>query len=857
MRFSYEGDVKKAYGFTGRVQQELDRLQARMSSAGLDRGTWHSALDDTSYGYGYILPGGLRVAHVVTVPGVGPVEEFPNFTETKTPDFLSGYVGNGLVENAVPASDDAEAIPALLRSFTPSTETARVHAEELTRLPKVERLAVYPWVAFDTVGLGDMAFAQTQTLYATSYTGRMRKVVQALFGFGKQPNGEGDVSIFDAIDPTFEETEGDDPAQTKYQIDVQTNGLQVRYDYRFMRTHGITVAADGKLWVVEIGMNRGVIAMQLPLHENTTTDEFRDLVLEADRQEALVLLDEFGGFPTGEAFPNTPDSLDANIRAGRVLRLKTASDLAAFYSHTGYSSAMGWAFNDDGSEAHNTAWRFGDEGVQRGVHYAISLRIGDFIEKTPPARQQDVIDIAAEVQSQRQEQYDAVVFKAGRLTDEQIDFAWGRPNMTPLQMFDAIDAIEMEPCAAASAGVSLCSEGKIYWPTPLGQPQIKFPEPILGGLLSHDMRPSSIQSTKPFCDVVMHVFFSGMDLKYVKYYNDNSVWRAGWTWEGDDEFDIDYTPIGDFYRAYVYGPVVVPPGFYSTEFDPREELPASKFEWFYHRRKVGPTEPWAFSHAIAYPPSQYCEPRPDTGQTATATTVYSTCWFTTDYDFHYATVRSIESAAVVPFYDREAYYFAVLRKKTGGAVQYARGYQGINSPHITWRTEGDDWLLDDMSFYPGGGPGFEIYDYQKDFADAGPIGGVGGDIRDYRMTNNDDPYHQYNWPPGYESTVVYVPATGSLETRLITSTRYDNILIETESRTGDEEVGLWIPLWFLPSPDEFGDYQFIGETSNSLGDVECVVYGIHLLNGKRDVVGSPAEAKDSTYYPCFIGADNG
>lgn len=851
MKLSYEGDAKKAASFTGKVQQELDRLQARLSSIGLDRGSFQHVLDDNSYAYGYILPGGLRVAHIVTSEGVSETLPLYDAVETKTPDFLSGYVGNGLVQAATPATDDAAAEPAMLRNYTPSQETARIHAAELTRLPKVVRLAVYPWSAFDTLGLGTEAFAQTQTIYPTQYSGRMRKVVQALFGFGKQPDGEDDISIFDAVDPDFDVVDGDteEPQQSQYELEVEASGRQVRYDYRFMRTHGITIAADGEVWLVEIGMNRGILAMLLPLHEHTRTAEFRDLVYEADRQEAILMLDEFGGFPTGEAFPNTPDSLEANIRAGRVLRLKTAAELSEFYSHTGYSSVMGWAFNDSGSEAHNTGWRYGDDGVQRGVHYAVALNIGSYVPFTAVETAYTVLELILDLKAQRPEQYDAVVYKLGRMTEEQFDAVLD-PGMTALQTFDAIDALVLSPIAAATAGISKCSEGKIYWPTANGQPQIKFPEPLLGGLLSHDMQPATfVDSGSQLCDTLMHVFFSGDDLKWVKYYNNASQWRAGWTWEGADQWDVDYTPVGDFYQAYVLGPVDVPPMFYSNDIDNREEMEESKLEWFHHRTVVGYVGPWSFNLTGGdSPQASVASPPPD----EYSKVLYRSKRFLYAYEFHYSTSRTLSAAVAVPFYDREAYYLATLRKKTGGDVQNGTDYHDIGDPHISWTPAFSD-IITTESYYPDGAiPQSEVWDYQKGFADSGEWGPIGDNINGY-------PNGKAQAVPDSPSSsvVTHVDATGSLVTKLVTSSIYDIVEMENEARVGDEEVGLWEPLWFLKSPDDYGDYQFIAETNNVLGDVQCMVFGTHLLDGSRDVIGAPTAAKDSTYYPCFIGPYNG
>lgn len=862
MRLALEGDRVKAAGYVGKATQELDRLQGRMDSIGLDRGSFHVVLDDTSYAYGYILPGGLRFARIVATSGAEVPLETQYVTVSTMPDFLSGMVRDGRMDPAEPDDGDPETPedPRLLRLFTPSVETRALMQKDLTYDPRNQRLAVNVWSAFDSYP-GILESSQYDLLHPTLYTGRMRKLVQALMGFGKQVT---ETSIFDDTDESYEVTdeEQEEAELTQYQTQVRDDGLQVRYDYRFMRTHGLVTASDGKLWVVEIGMNRGIIAMPLLLHERTTEPEFRDLVLRVGRLEAIAMLDEFGGFPTGEAFPGTPEGLESWIRAGRVLRLKQASDLAEFYAHSTYSSVLGWAFNLDGSEAHNTAWRFGDDGVQRGVHYAIALTIGDTQAYTISENAISLQELVGGV-ANRTQQMEAVLWKIPRLSEEQINGFLDRLADEPAEVvFDAIDAVDLGGIAPATAGVSKVSEGKIYWPTPLGQPQIKFPEPVVGGLLSHDMRPSTIvDRTMQQCDTTMLVFFAGNELKWVKLYIDGrSQWTDGWRWEGDDEYDVANTPVGDFYRAYVLHPTKVPPMFYSTDFDPREELPVSKFEWFYRRRKIGPTEPWNFNNSIAYPPTHLLQPPAGPFMTVTATILYQTCWFTADYDFHYSTSRSIASAVVSPFHDREAYYFATLRKKTGGDVQYNRGFDSINSPHVTWREETVDTILDTESVYPGGGAGYEIYDYRKDFADDGPLGHVGEDIYNFRTTNSDDPYHQYGGL--WRSWVVNNPAQGTLVVDLVTSSYFGTIRVLEEARTGDEEVGLWEPLWFLPSPDEFGDYQFIGETHNVFGGVDCIVYGIHLLNGERAHKGVYPEAADwlspGVYrFPTFIGVFDG
>jgi hypothetical protein len=428
-------------------------------------------------------------------------------------------------------------------------------------------------------------------------------------------------------------------------------------------------------------------------------------------------------------------------------------------------------------------------------------------------------------------------------------------------VFDAVDAVELGGIAPGTAGVSKVSEGKIYWPTPKGQPQIKFPEPLVGGLLSHDMRPSTIvDRPSQFCDTTMLVFFSGNELKWAKYYLDGrSQWTDEWKFEGDDDWDIANAPVGNFYKAYVLYPKKVPAMFYTNDFDPREELPVSQFEWFYRRRKIGYTDPWTFSDAISQPPTSYVVPpiSHEVANSATVTCIYRTCWFTNDYDFHFSTATRLYSSVTAPFHDREAYYFAKMRSRTGGDIQYVKAFRPVNDPHMGWRDMGD-YEITHESFYPGGQ--WPEYDFQKDFADEGSWVPIGADIRNFRITNNNDPYHQYGGL--FSSVVVNNPAQATLVVDLVTSSYFGTIRVLEESRSGDENVGLWEPLWFLPSPDDYGDYQFIAETHNVLGGVDCIVYGIHLLNGERLHKGVYPEAANwlspGVYrYPTFIGVFDG
>jgi hypothetical protein len=861
MRFAYEGNSVEALGWAGTAMQQLSLLEARMAATGQTQGAFQCALSNDAYCYGYVLPSGMRAIYVVA-PTKLEGETATVATKVEIPDFVSGTIINGWIPEAE-VNADGVVQPRILETFYPTLQTATVH-KDLTGLQatKSERLAVDLWAAH-----ADELKAQRGTRSGSQYTrfmpsmfsGRMREVAQLIGGFGKTPKE----SIYKGVEPKLdEEKSGQQRLASSWEARAKQLGRQIAYDYRFSRTHGIFMSGSVP-WLVEIGINRGIIAMRLPINPLTRSAKFRQKLVTVGDLDGQKAYDDWGGWPTGEPFPIGGPALESAIRSGKVIRLAEQSVMSAYYGEwMPYSQAMGWAFNLNGDEAHNTAYKYGSDGVQRGAHHAIRINITDAGAFTKQ-RGAEAMKIAfLPVKATKSDVFEEVMWKVDRLSKDQFNQVIKDMDQIGLvKAFENLDALVLSPTGSGGASLTKVSEGKLYWPTK-GQPQMKFPDYTLGVIISHDLRPETIQpdNNAISCDTTVHVFFDGMQLKWVKYFLQTSNWRTGWTWEGDDEFDINYTPVGEFYRAMVLGPIGVPPGFYSNDFDAREELPVSKMEWYYHRKKRGPTAPWSFTNAIAYPPSHLCTPKPAEWGTFTPTILYSTCWFTADHDLHFATSRSIETAIAVPLGEREAYYIATMKKKSGGALHVSKGFLGINSPHITWRDQYDT-ILDVESVYGGGGTGFEIYDYQKDFADDGPIGGVGQDIYSFRITNNDDYGHQYNWPVP-SSWQYYVPATGTLETWLVCRSEFSPIRVELESRGGDEAVGYWIPKWFQPSPDEYGDFQRISVNTNCYGEANCLVYQETINSPTHKILGTPnlpamQPVNNSIPSVNFVGVVNG
>lgn len=436
-----EGDKAKALGRIPEAKLLLSKAQAVAKNAGVSTFSMSQRTDE---GYMYALTAnGVDAVFVSANPDVvGEVQnETPLvITEHGFPDILSGVVVNGLLADNV------------LNTFAPTAQCRTTHSGLAAGKQQSRRLAVRPWPANDVDGNPD-TFSQYTALKPSMYTGMMCKVVQAVMGLGRiNPSKLGDKAI-----------NKQDPQLSAYMRHIKSTGVQVRYDYKFHRTHGIYVGPDGVLWLIEIGINRGILARPLPIVPGSNKPPFRDSITVRGDSDMLEVLDALGCVPTGEAFPNTPTELAKAKARGDVIELMPASGMREFYKNSPYSSACGWAFSDSGAEAHNTAYGYESDTaeVQTGYHYQVNISIGPVV-------------------SHRQ---------VGT------------------------------PVGSGSASLVVQSKGALYGVGKLGKfLPYKIHEPVIGGLLSHDASPMVAQSVAPFCDTTMHVFFDEGELKAVKFY---------------------------------------------------------------------------------------------------------------------------------------------------------------------------------------------------------------------------------------------------------------------------------------------------------------------------------------------------
>lgn len=200
---------------------------------------------------------------------------------------------------------------------------------------------------------------QPEYISGSMYTGKMAKLVQILLGYGKLPN------------PNKSTTDPD-----------TTIGVKIKYGHRWDKCHGIVTAEDGRLWLVEISNDRGVIAMLLPMRNsrrfsNGASGRAATKALFADADGNT----KHAGVPSGETF--AADITD-DVASGKVKVLITPALMGEFYSKRPHSWLVGWTFNNSGSHALNTCASYASSPtgaypsreIATGHLYQINFAIG-------------------------------------------------------------------------------------------------------------------------------------------------------------------------------------------------------------------------------------------------------------------------------------------------------------------------------------------------------------------------------------------------------------------------------------------------------------------------------------------------
>lgn len=257
---------------------------------------------------------------------------------------LSGQSFN-ILSGVVRDGDIITGDPDTLRDYKPTLQAWKFPLKKragtsTTAFHDEPKLAIEAHADLDASG------SQYTEIAASMYSGLMAKAAQLILGYGK------------------------------YTV---PDGVQLRYNFRFEHCHGITVAADGKLWIVEISQALGVLATRLTTIKGSKS-------FKASTQDVLsegVTL--FDGLPTGDPFPSGT-ALTEGLADGTVIELASASSLDPFYTKTAFSPLLGWSFDEQGQEARNTCHRTAGSEVYACM-YQLLISIGETPEdgSAPPA----------------------------------------------------------------------------------------------------------------------------------------------------------------------------------------------------------------------------------------------------------------------------------------------------------------------------------------------------------------------------------------------------------------------------------------------------------------------------------------
>lgn len=502
-----EGDRDKALMLVPRGKLLLHRVQSLMTAAKVSTYSKYERVDDESY---------IRVLCTKSL-NIISISVKPEFVDEVTPkgkkhdrviDVLySGFVFDGLIETV--KEPDREFT--VLNSFTPTlncVKNAKINEGEQNFSPlAIELSEDFPELAIDNPV---KTYSQFTTLRPSMYSGGMAKAVQYLMGKQKQ----------------------------------------IRYDYKYARTHGILRSFETKFpWLIEVSITRGVLAMPLPIVRGSYTEGFIQSILKSEKEDEIAVIEALKCLPTGGLIP---DDITEGVKSGYIIQMLTPEQMAEAYQYSAFSSALGWCFSDFGDEAHSVGYKYTDEGFQKSAWWQLSLRIGE----------------------------------------ERPDWKEGEPRFY------------------FSASVRKIKEGYLYAPPGLASgswaPYLPFKcyEPAIKGLMSHNAEPMQHARAlpPPTCDTPVFVGFVHGQLQVVNFVRvDGPPTPATIT---DDRTPGECLVNGSWDIVIETGTPHVPPMMYSTEIDDVEVIRGTIETTTIESKDLGYNPP-RFSDFISAPEACY------------------------------------------------------------------------------------------------------------------------------------------------------------------------------------------------------------------------------------------------------------
>lgn len=430
---------------------------------------------------------------------------------------------------------------------------------------------------------GIFTFTQYHLHRPTWYSGAMKKVMQIVGGYGRQDFAK-------LPDDAVERAKMDIP--DKYMRKIESEMLNVRlpgyagfpdkkgqfqYDYKFSNCNGVSFDQSGAPWLLQIS-SKGVYAMPLPIVPATATKAFREYVQDYADDELELVLDTFGGLPSGEDFPIGQD-FEAWRRAGVIIKVCDTSD---FYDHRAYYMASGWSFNSKGTEAFNTCWNY-ENTLKHGYAYKMKLQMGAAENRGLVALEWNLDFDSAEDRdiARRVDAYLSSIYSkltANKARELAIKYKVRRHTVNEILSYansgfsvDDWDNLEMEPIAQHEGNVNRVARGPIYWGLwmyPQSMGRLKFPALSGEGCESHVMISPDYRGPSVRCDTIVYGGYVDDALQVIKYFIDEREFFR----EEQSSFE-KHMIVGRWDKTVTTGNSGLMGYFYTSDFDDRQEAP--------------------------------------------------------------------------------------------------------------------------------------------------------------------------------------------------------------------------------------------------------------------------------------------
>lgn len=680
-RIMLEGDPDTARSHLGTAMKLADKLNVWKQTQGISAVTKAYDLGDGSYCVVVDLSHMRAMQIVAPTPVEREYEPFEqmltSYDYTGVADVVSGKVTFPTIIPAKAEVIGADGKPRLvditaLRGFTPTTKT-------IGRYTDIERryrlnLPESPIFAPVSAGMLEITYSQHAHVKPSCYTGAMRKLAQFILGMGQvtrptweerwiKENKKGYLPVKQKDIASGKSSEVFSAFNLYYKKDVVS--ILNTYDYRFAKTHGVSFDPDGKPYLIEVS-TRGVHAMPLYMDPVSLTVQGKKRYLDVS-PELVHVFDTFGGIPLGINFPFTSkeNTFDKWKRAGEIIELLSSDDMQEFYGKIPFTSAIGWAFDEEGVEAHNTCYDYQPNGVQSSYHYILRFEID------VPSPLLELSGARAALAAKFTTLYE--LNKCRRMKEEEAASILSKFEKDVDEGKKAFDELEVEPNVRASATLILAKSGTLWHPArnPKALPQIKFPEPMVGGLISVDMRALDYDGPPLTCDAPLFVCVIDGGVDIVNYSYDprprqpfaventrqKCQYTGGWTVT---------TPAG---TPYVAG------HFYSNRWDWRKEIVPSESVTTYKGKKIGVQ---GYADAPIFSMCVF---------------VSSATIFKVDFKTESRTNQTLSISVAVPFYNRNCYYMTKRETVAREIVVTGTMYEAASGPEI------EQWELYNFVFH--------------------------------------------------------------------------------------------------------------------------------------------------------------